>query len=840
MNYHIYCFLFSLLFFTAYSSAQNSGNPFYYAPMPQNLPDLYDGSFSVMVSNAANNTLGQNGQGVCRVYLSFEHKYIGDITMVLTSPSGQSVTLVGPEWLDVTSTQTNTWDVAFTRCDLQAQPDPGKSAVWTNDQEWGLFQHYSGTYYPDNGCLDQLSGPVNGRWRLSVKDHYQFGEGKLKGFGISFCDSTGITGNACRANAGTLNQVYIIHCTGDDPNISLPPTYSSGTQPNSALYDYIYAISRASDDVLLQYNSVAPAYKVNVSALDTGVYTICGISYPEDADSILPSPNGVLTMSQLRNSFNSDTGPYCVNVSSNCVDILLRPSTPDTIRWDTVCYPEPSMFFGISYWHSGTYRRTLTKNGCNYDATLKLTTYYPYILNIRDTICAGVCSSKPGFENACSTGVYTRTIPAVYPDRCDTTVRLTLLVLNPYSEINAPVTLLDCTRSSLSLGILPGTAYNQIIWNDLSTGAILNLQHSYLVSHPGLYTLTTVKKSGTVVCTHSDTVAITQEPYLIPVTASGGFVGCGYQTTQLNASAYGNLLNFNWTGPNEYSSTLRNPIANTAGAYVVEVHNNTPGCSGTDTIIVDDISDDVYVNITATNDTISCAHPTSTLLAHTNVPNPMFVWNSLMAPINTPNLLVSEPGIYQVVVTSSYMLCTSTASVVIAADTLAPVITELEFVQPTPGNSNGEINIEATGAPEPFTYVWKLLWQVVGTWEDLWNIPAGTYMSIVTAANGCQTVNTYTLVNRNTLIGGAPPTPNTWLVHPNPSAGRFSVHAEPTTSKCLGMSVYNQDGRQIWHLQPSGDVNDIEIDLSNQPGGVYFLEIMDETTHLWQKLVVKR
>lgn len=837
-RFHI--FLCSMICSIVYLSAQSNGNAIYYTSVPQNLPDGFDGSFDMVIYEAANDTLGQNGQGVCRVYLSFEHHYLGDLTMVLTAPNGQSVTLVGSEgYYGITSIAN--WNVGFTRCDLPAQPDAGKSPVWQNNQPWrlSLNQNFTGTYYPHTGCLEQLSGPVIGRWKLSILDHYLIDSGELKGFGIEFCDATGIVGNACRANAGNLTQSDMVRCTSDNPNLNLQPTYNSGSAPSSSLYNYKYAISRTSDDVLQTYSSGGSPYTVNLSMLDTGTYTICGVSYPEDADTTLPAPNGLLTMNQLRSMCNAGTGPLCVNVTSNCVNITLKPSRMDSILVDTICYPDFVMFFGIPYSTSGTYTRTFYENGCSYKAILKLTVYYPYTWNIRDTICAGMCSSKPGFQNACSTGVYTRILPAVYPTRCDTIVRLNLLVLNPYAEINAPVTLLDCARTSIPLSIFPNTLYSQITWRDLTTGASLNLQPTYLATHPGLYTLTALKKSGAVFCYHADTVEITREPYLIPVAASGGFIGCGYQTTQLNASAYGNFLGFNWSGPNGFNSNLRNPVVNTAGIYTVTVNNNIAGCSGTDSIFVDDISDDIYVNLTTSNDTISCFQSTSTLLTHTNIPNPLFLWDSMVTPANIPSPVVSQPGVYHVVVTSPYMLCTTTASITISADTLAPVITELEFVQPTQGNSNGEINIEATGAPEPFSYVWKHSWQVVGTWEDLWNIPAGTYMSIVTAANGCQTINNYTLTNRD-ILTGEDLFQNRWLVRPNPSTSHFSIQTELKGPEGIRMAVYDQAGRLIWHFQTTEDTETVEIDLSSEPEGMYFLEIMDGTGHQVQKLLVQR
>jgi hypothetical protein len=134
---------------------------------PQFMPDNFVGSFLINIQNAANPTLGQNGQGVCGVNINFEHEYLGDLRITLTSPSGQQVTLVGPIGL-FGATDGTTWNVNFVPCGSSVDPDPGFSANWNNNQPWGLGGSYGGSYYPSAGCLQSFSGPVNGTWSLTV------------------------------------------------------------------------------------------------------------------------------------------------------------------------------------------------------------------------------------------------------------------------------------------------------------------------------------------------------------------------------------------------------------------------------------------------------------------------------------------------------------------------------------------------------------------------------------------------------------------------------------------------------------------------------------------------
>jgi len=179
--------LFCCMFFVAQQDLRAQGDCVC-TNCPQFMPDNFVGDFLINVMGSTNNTLGQNGQGVCGVNINFDHEYLGDLSIVLTSPSGQSVTLVGPIGL-FGSTDFTTWDVSFVPCGDAANPDPGFANQWNNNQPWGLFGNYTGAYYPSNGCLENFnSGPVNGTWTLTVTDGQAVDVGNFYNYEIIFCD----------------------------------------------------------------------------------------------------------------------------------------------------------------------------------------------------------------------------------------------------------------------------------------------------------------------------------------------------------------------------------------------------------------------------------------------------------------------------------------------------------------------------------------------------------------------------------------------------------------------------------------------------------------------------
>ena len=164
---------------------------------PNPIPDLFFGDFTFAVLAADNNNLAVSGQGVCGVRVEFEHEYLGDITMELISPAGQSVRLVGPSgfW---ESTNLTTWNVNFVACGYPSSPDPGFSEVWNSNQPWGESGAYSGIYYPANGCLENFNqGTVTGDWTLRVFDNQGDDTGSVLGFEVVFCDPTGVSCFLC-------------------------------------------------------------------------------------------------------------------------------------------------------------------------------------------------------------------------------------------------------------------------------------------------------------------------------------------------------------------------------------------------------------------------------------------------------------------------------------------------------------------------------------------------------------------------------------------------------------------------------------------------------------------
>ena len=516
---------------------------------PQFMPDGFTGQFLIQIQNAANPTLGQNGQGVCGVVLHFDHEYVGDLQITLTSPGGQSVTLIGPIGL-FGETDFTEWDITFVPCGDAANPDPGFADTWNNNQPWGMFGFYSGSYYPAAGCLENFnSGPVNGQWTLTVVDGQAIDVGNFFNYEIIFCDPSGINCFSCAANAGNLPQPDVVACEGS-PNLALnlPPAYVPPAAPPPASdYGYTYVVG-GTGGVIQGFEPDA-----NLTGYPPGNYTVCGLSYLLANESLIPAPNGVLTVQQLSSQLNSTTPPFCGKITSNCVNVKINPIPPDEEEFQTICAPQCYVFHNTTYCQTGVYVKTLTLNGCPYKATLNLTVNQPNFVTINETVCQGGCSQTPGFSGACGQGNYVETFSNALG--CDSTVTLHLTEMTVVANIVSPPPQLSCNQASVQLSGSGSTVGSGVTyqWTASNGGNIVGpvTGINANVNAAGDYHLKVCRTIGAVTCCDSTntTVASGQTLPAAPGPLNGPGQICPDQTATYSIAPVANATSYNWTVP---------------------------------------------------------------------------------------------------------------------------------------------------------------------------------------------------------------------------------------------------------------------------------------------------
>jgi len=314
------------------------------------------------ISGATNPTLGVNGQGLAEVCFDYSTDAIDEVDISLTSPDGTVIFLALQTGISVNSGLQ--FNFCFVPCNCPAMPDPGFSAVFDSAEDWVAGAPYIGTYYPADGtCFESYTGPVNGDWILTIQDFIGFDDGIVQDWSISFLDNAGVGCTTqtscvpflCEAYGGEINQPTINLCEGDpalDFNITV--SYPNGPQPNPVDYEYTYVLSETSTGVIIDYLSTP-----DLSSSEPGEYTICGLSYFIDHLPLIPTPNGIYTVTDLTDDITSEL--FCADLAVGCWDVtIVEIFTPDISGPLEICAGEISTFTIGNYDASQIYEIFIT------------------------------------------------------------------------------------------------------------------------------------------------------------------------------------------------------------------------------------------------------------------------------------------------------------------------------------------------------------------------------------------------------------------------------------------------------------------------------------------------
>jgi PKD-like domain len=240
-------------------------------------------------------------------------------------------------------------------------------------------------------------------------------------------------------------------------------------------------------------------------------------------------------------------------------------------------------------------------------------------------------------------GVYTLTVTSASGCTATTTVPVIVtsscvIPTNMIATSNTPV----CAGQVISLGIAASGSYSWTGPNGFSSTMQNPIIPNATNSNTGVYTI--VVSAGTN-CAATATVAVVVSP--APTASATGATACVGGAINLTVNSNG--TNFNWTGPNGYTSGIQNPtiasasLAN-AGTYSVLV-SNASGCTTSATANVT-----VNPNPTAvvTGATTVCAGGSTTLTASGGS---AYLWTP--GGQTTPSITVTQAGTYVVEVTNA-------------------------------------------------------------------------------------------------------------------------------------------------------------------------------------------
>lgn len=339
---------------------------------PLVVPELSTVTSTINISGSTNSTLGVGGQSVCQVCVNFTSEAIPELDLILTSPSGNMVTLVANTGISFNDNLT--YDICFNACSDPVTPDLGFLGVFDTNAFWITGSTYTGSYYPSTGCLEDFTGSVNGNWVLTATDFIFLMEHEILDWYVVFADQSGLnctnagtcSASTCDAFAGILTGSIGPYCEGDAFLDQEPPIdYTGGVAPPSPEYSYTYFIGEAISNNLLEVTT-----DVDLTAYGPGFYNICGLSYLTADAANIPLPN------TATNTFSSvltatQNGTLCGDVTSSCVQyqIVAEPDVdfdgPTTVCDGVeVCYDNVNYDPNLSYLYqivSGSFQSFIPK-----------------------------------------------------------------------------------------------------------------------------------------------------------------------------------------------------------------------------------------------------------------------------------------------------------------------------------------------------------------------------------------------------------------------------------------------------------------------------------------------
>ncbi|MEM9549247.1 MAG: hypothetical protein AAGA77_24895, partial [Bacteroidota bacterium] len=272
--------LFLLFLFFAIS---NVSAQCYCEDCPEPIINGSPSTASLNVSGATNNILGTNGQSLVNVGVQFTHDAAQELSLRIVAPDGSFVDLMIGEGLNFGDN--NNFDIDFVPCSASALPDCTNNATWNSLDEWDEGP-YLGSYYPETGCLGDLTGDVNGTWTLEIEDVFFSEDGDLFCFDLTFADNTGISCNfsscdqvLCFAQGGFDTNPALVSAAAGDPVLLIDYSVNYNEcqlMPDEPEYVFVYVVYQTFPDNNII--DIVEGSTIDMTGYPEGIYFVRGLS----------------------------------------------------------------------------------------------------------------------------------------------------------------------------------------------------------------------------------------------------------------------------------------------------------------------------------------------------------------------------------------------------------------------------------------------------------------------------------------------------------------------------------------------------------------------------------
>lgn len=553
------------------------------------IPDESSITVDLIVSGAEQNILGVNNC-LKSVNIHFDHDFISDLTVGLISPSGDSITLVGfaPANQSSSTSLVLSWDIQFVnRDELVAMPDPDHDEVWDSypfPLGWLAFNTFTGSYYPYDGALEDLSGPVNGVWKVILSDNVQFSDGSLFCLGFEFCDEQGVEIASCDPVESTFASADVTACRGDQ-SLILDASPTLGMEYDSTIYGYQHLLF--SDDM----------YGIQISAFDftnfpAGDYSICGISYlladQSEIDNLPQDSSKVAIQKHLGDE------SICARLSSDCIEVTILPVPASVTDKRTICAGDVVTIGTENYGATGIYTITTPLSPCDSVSILDLTVISLDVVITSDVPqldCSNRVVTLSGMDSEVPTGAtfgwstadgsfasgtggivttvdrggtYTFTVT---DGACIFSEDLTIVEADDFVVFDFDVQNITCTRDSALIDLSTSDGLDIVDWS--SPASFRQIDEDILVGTEGTYSVTFMTEFG---CEIQRDIFVDDVSVFPDFTLQGNTITCLEPEVTLTTTTP-DIYNstFTWLTNNELFGSGRSIQTDSAGLYILRV-----------------------------------------------------------------------------------------------------------------------------------------------------------------------------------------------------------------------------------------------------------------------------
>jgi len=358
----------------------------------------------------------------------------------------------------------------------------------------------------------------------------------------------------------------------------------------------------------------------------------------------------------------------------------------------------------------------------------------PYIVSW--TGSNGFSSSAASISNLAA-GIYT----LIIEDKNGTTTTEEFEITQPNAlaitkDLENNVSCFNGNDGSLAVTITGGTSPYTYNWTTTNGSGIVPNQEDQNTLSKGNYILEIIDQNN---CTISTSFVLTEPEEIkialinkVDILCFGDAVGSlevdvsGGTKTEISSGVFD--YEYNWSGPNGYTSTSKNIDNLLAGTYTLNVLDDL-GCTTSANFIVNQSN---QINIDVTKKDESCYQTNDgsidVILSGGTAPY-TFSWSNAATGLSLSNL---APDTYTIIVTDANN-CTEQASIVINE--------ALFYIEPTTtpilcsSDNDASINLNLTGGIAPISIVWSD--GVTGEAQRT-NLAAGTYTVTITDSNPTQ------------------------------------------------------------------------------------------------------